>query len=162
MNMKVKLDHIGILVENLDKEIIEFYQQVFGCEREKHFHLKNKDEEINYVYLPFPKGDNYVELLAPVSGPSKDFLKKKGQGTMFELCVEVENMDKFYDEMKKRGITLVDSMGNPLPPEKKWCSIQGDDNKYAYMPVDKTFGTTIELLERNTWTRETYWRKSGE
>jgi hypothetical protein len=97
-----------------------------------------------------------------VRGPSQDYLKKKGQGTMFELCVEVENMEKFYDEMKKKDITLCDSMGKSLPSEKKWCSIPGDDNKYAYMPVDKTFGTTIELLERNTWTRETYWGKSRE
>jgi len=160
--MKVKLDHIGILVEKLDREIIEFYQQAFGCEREKHFHVKNEDEEINYVYLPFPKGNNYVELLAPVRGPSKECLKEKGQGTMFELCVEVENMDKFYDEMKTKGITLCDPTGKPLPPEKKWCSIPGDDNKYAYMPVDKTYGTTIELLERNTWTRETYWGKGEQ
>jgi catechol 2,3-dioxygenase-like lactoylglutathione lyase family enzyme len=160
--MKVKLDHIGILVDNIDKEIIEFYQQAFGCEREKYFRVKNDDEEMNYVYLPFPKGDNYVELLAPVRGPSKDLLKKKGQGTMFELCVEVENMEKFYDEMKQRDITLCDPMGKPLPPEKKWCSIPGDDNKYAYMPVVKTFGTTIELLERNTWTRETYWEKGEQ
>lgn len=155
--MKVKLDHIGILVENLDNEVIEFYQQVLGCGRTKYFHLKNSDEEINYVYLPFPKGDNYVELLAPVSGPSKDFMDKKGPGAMFEMCVEVENMEEFYDEMKSRGITLVDSMGNALPPERKWCSIIGDDNKYAYLPTDKTFGTTIEILERNTWTRKTYW-----
>ena len=160
--MKVKLDHIGILVENLDKKIIEFYQQVFGCEREKYFHVKNDDEEINYVYLPFPKGDNYLELLAPVRGPSKDHLGKKGQGTMFELCVEVENMEKFYDEMKTKGITLCDPTGKPLPPDKKWCSIPGDDNKYAYMPVGRTFGTTIELLERNTWTRETYWNKGEQ
>jgi catechol 2,3-dioxygenase-like lactoylglutathione lyase family enzyme len=157
MDMKTKLDHVGILVENLDKEVIEFYQQVLGCEKPKHFHIKNSDEEMNYVYLPFPKGDNYVELLAPVRGPSKAFMDKKGPGTMFEICVEVDNMEEFYDEMKKKGITLCDPMGNPLPPEKKWCSIPGDDNKYAYLPTDKTFGTTIEILERNTWTRNTYW-----
>jgi len=63
--------------------------------------------------------------------------------------------------MKSRGITLVDSMGNALPPERKWCSIIGDDNKYAYLPADKTFGTTIEILERNTWTRKTYWREQS-
>lgn len=75
--MKVKLDHIGILVENLDKEIIEFYQQVFGCELEKYFQVKNDDEEINYVHVPFPKGD--VELLAPVRDPSKDYIKRMGR-----------------------------------------------------------------------------------
>jgi len=158
--MKAKLDHVGILVKNLDNEIIDFYRQVLGCERPKHFHVKNEDEEINYVYLPFPKGDNYVELLAPVRGPSKEFLEKKGQGTMFELCVEVESMEEFYDELKGKGITLCDPMGKSLPPEKKYCSIPGDDNKYAYLPVDRTFGTTIEILERTVWNRETYWGKS--
>jgi len=155
--LKVKLDHIGIIVEQLDDQIIKFYQETFGCERAKHFHVKNNDEEINYVYLPFPKGDNYVELLAPVSGPSKEYLDKKGAGAMFELCVEVDNIEQFYDEAKKKGMTLCDSMGRPLPPEKKWCSIPGDDNKYAYLPVEKTFGTTFEILERNTWKRTTYW-----
>lgn len=156
-DLKAKLDHIGILVEKLDENVIQFYREALGCERAKYFHVENADEEINYVYLPFPKGDNYVELLAPVRGPSLEYLKKKGPGTMFELCVEVDSIEEFYDEMKNKGMTLRDSMGRPLPPEKKWCSIPGDDNKYAYLPVDKTFGTTIEILERNTWKRETYW-----
>ena len=69
--MKVKLDHIGILVEKLDDNVIKFYRETFGLERAKDFHIKNDEEEINYVYLPFSKGDNYIELLAPVSGPSK-------------------------------------------------------------------------------------------
>jgi catechol 2,3-dioxygenase-like lactoylglutathione lyase family enzyme len=155
--LKVKLDHIGILVEKLDEKIIDFYREALGCEKAKYFHVKTEDEEINYVYLPFPKGDNYVELLAPVRGPSMEYLKKKGPGTMSELCVEVDNIEEFYDEMKKKGMTLCDPMGRPLPLNKKWCSIPGDDNKYAYLPVDKTFGTTIEILERNTWRRETYW-----
>ena len=157
--METKLDHVGILVEKLDEQVIRFYQEVLGCGKPKFFHVKNQDEEINYVYLPFPKGDNYVELLAPVSGPSKEFMDKKGPGTMFEICVEVDSMEEFYDQMKKKGITLCDPMGEPLPQSQKWCSIPGDDNKYAYLPTDKTYGTTIEILERNTWKRETYWGK---
>ena len=157
--MKVKFDHIGIVVEKLNKEVLDFYQEALGCLKSKYFNVKDDVDDIKYVYLPFLKGDNYVELLAPVSGPSKEFLKNKGQGTMFELCVEVENMKDFYDEMKRRGITFVDSAGRPLLPEKPYCMIPGDDNKYAYLPTDKTFGTTIELLERCTRTRETYWGK---
>jgi len=157
VGLKAKLDHIGILVDRLDDKIINFYRDTLGCERPKYFHARDADEEINYVYLPFPKGDNYVELLCPVRGPSLDFMKKKGSGTMFELCVEVDDIEEFYDEMKKKGITLCDPVGRPLPPDKRWCSIAGDDNKYAYLPVDKTFGTTIEILERSNWRRETYW-----
>jgi len=157
--MKVKLDHIGILVEKIDDNVIKFYRETFGLEKAKNFHIKNDEEEINYLYLPFPKGDNYIELLAPVSGPSKEALDKKGQGTMFELCVEVDSMKEFYSEMKTKGIILCDSLGRPLPEEKPWCSIPGDDNKYAYMPTDKTYGTTFEILERNTWKRSTYWQQ---
>ena len=157
--MKAKLDHVGILVEALDESLINFYREVLGCEKPRHFRVSNADEEMNYVYLPMSKGDNYVELLAPVRGPSKELLQKRGSGSMFELCFEVENIEKFYDEMKGRGITLCDPMGRPLTENKKWCSIPGDDNKYAYLPQDKTFGTTIEILERSTWTRSTYWQE---
>jgi catechol 2,3-dioxygenase-like lactoylglutathione lyase family enzyme len=155
--MKAKLDHVGILGEQLEDSLIDLYCQVFGCEKPKYFRGSNEDEEMDYVYLPLPRGDNYVELLAAVRGPSQQLLEKKGAGTMSELCVEVDNIEDFYDEMKTKGITLCDPMGRPLPESRKWCSIPGDDNKYSYLSEDKTFGTTIEILERNTWKRSTYW-----
>lgn len=157
IDLRAKLDHIGILVDRLDDKIINFYREILRCECPKYFHAKDADEEINYVYLPFPKGDDYVELLCPVRGPSFEYINKKGSGTMFELCVEVDDIEEFCDEMKKKGMTLCDPVGRPLPPDKKWCLIPGDDNMYAYLPLDKTFGTTIEILERSTCRRETYW-----
>jgi len=162
LELKSKLDHVGILVEKLDDQVIKFYQEALGCGKAKFFHVKNADEEINYAYLPFPKGDNYVKLLAPVRGPSKEYMNKKGPGALFEICVEVDSIDEFYDEMRKKDITLCDPMGVPLASDQKWCSIPGDDNKYAYMPTDRTYGTTIEILERSTWTRGTYWKGPSE
>ena len=156
--MKAKLDHVGILVNTLDDSLISFYRDVLGCDSPKQFRVSNEDEEMNYVYLPLPKGDNYVELLAPVRGPSKELLVKRGSGSMFELCFEVDSIEDFYDEMKGKGIILCDPMGRPLPENKKWCSIPGDDNRYAYLPQDKSFGTTIEILERTIWKRSTYWK----
>jgi len=158
VNLKAKLDHVGILVNTLDDSLISFYREVLGCESPKHFRVSNEDEEMNYVYLPLPKGDNYVELLAPVRGPSKELLEERGSGSMFELCFEIGSIEDFYDEMKGKGITLCDPMGRPLPENKKWCSIPGDDNRYAYLPQDKSFGTTIEILERTTWKRSTHWK----
>jgi catechol 2,3-dioxygenase-like lactoylglutathione lyase family enzyme len=157
MELNAKLDHVGILVDSLSDPLINFYRDVLGCEKPKHFRVNNSDEEMNYVYLPLPKGENYVELLAPVRGPSKELLEKRGSGSMFELCFEVDSIEEFYDELKRKGVTLCDPMGRPLPENKKWCSIPGDDNRYAYIPQDKAFGTTIEILERTTWKRSTYW-----
>ena len=158
--MKTKLDHVGILVEKLDNSLIDFYRQVLGCEKPKYFRVSNEDEEMNYVYLPLPKGDNYVELLAPVRGPSKQLLEEKGAGAMFELCVEVDSIDQIYDEMKEREITLCDPMGRPLPENEKWCSIPGDDNKYAYLhsqePTRNQYGDSHALADGLRFCRSQY------
>ncbi len=147
--MIIKIDHIGIVVESLSKEIIDFYTKVFGCEQPRFFKLKNPNEEIDYCHMRII--DNYIELLAPKKGPFVDFLKEKGQGMMVELCFEVDDIKEFYDRMKTKGITLVDSEGNPLPEEKPYAMVPGDDNKYAYLPRDRSFGTIIEIIERCKW-----------
>ena len=147
--MIIKIDHIGIIVKSLNKEIIDFYTKVFGCEPPKYFKLENPNEEIDYCHMRII--DNYIELLAPKRGPFLNFLKEKGQGMMAELCFEVDDIKEFYDRMKKQGITLVDPTGRPLPAEKPYAMVPGDDNKYAYFPTDKSFGTIIEIIERCKW-----------
>lgn len=147
--MIIKVDHIGIIVENLDKKIIDFYTEIFGCERPKYFKLDNPSEEIDYLHMRIL--DNYIEVLSPKRGPFLDFLKEKGQGMMVELCFEVDDIKKFYERIKEKGITLVGPGGKPLPPEKPYAMVPGDNNKYAYFPTDKSFGTIIEIIERCAW-----------
>lgn len=147
--MIIKVDHIGIVVKSLDKEIIDFYTETFGCEPPKYFKLHNPKEEIDYVHMRIL--DNYIELLAPRKGPFLDFLREKGQGAMAELCFEVDDIKEFYERMREKGITLVDPTGNPLSPEKPYAMVPADDNKYAYFPTDRSFGTIIEIIERCKW-----------
>lgn len=147
--MVIKLDHIGIVVKTLDPKIIKFYTETFKCEPPRYFKLETPDEEIDYVHMRI--GSNYIELLAPKKGPFLSFLKEKGEGAMCELCFEVDNISKFYNDMRKKGITLVDSRGNPLSPEKPYAMVPGDNNKYAYIPIGKSFGTLIEVIERCAW-----------
>jgi catechol 2,3-dioxygenase-like lactoylglutathione lyase family enzyme len=145
----IKLDHVGIVVKRLDREIVDFYVKVFGCEQPKYFKLENPDEEIDYCHMRIL--DNYVELLAPKRGPFLDYLKEKGQGALAELCFEVDDIKEFYNRMKKQGVILVDSLGRSLPEERPYSIVPGDDNKYAYIPVNKSFGTIIEIIERCKW-----------
>ena len=96
-------------------------------------------------------GDNYIELLEPHKGNCFDILKKKGSGTICEICFEVDDIEEFYDKMKAQGITLVDLQQKPISQEQKYCQIPGDDNKFAYFPLDKTHGILIEVEEHSAW-----------
>jgi len=148
--MKLKVDHIGICVERLDQSIIDFYTKIIGCEVPKQiFHLKDDMEDIKYVHMRL--ADNYVELFEPRKGTWRNFLERNGSGSIGELCFEVENIEQFYDMMREKGITLVDMEGKPLTPDRKWCVVPGDGNRYAYMPKDKTHGTCIEIVEHSAW-----------
>jgi len=145
----MKVDHIGILTKKIDKEIIDFFTKTFGCEEPKFFELNTPEEKMRYCHMRI--GDNYIELLEPHEGYWVQLLKEKGSGALAEICFEVDDIEEFYDRMKERGITLVDLQQKPLSPNKKYCQIPGDDNKFAYFPLDKTFGTLIEVEEHSAW-----------
>jgi hypothetical protein len=47
----------------------------------------------------------WIELVAPKSSESDTgILKKHGAGAIMELCVEVDDIDAFYDQMQAKGI----------------------------------------------------------
>lgn len=145
----MKLDHIGIVAKKIDDEIINFYTETIGCEKPRFFkELSSPGESVRYCHMDLPP--NNIELLEPRSGPLLEVLRRDGPGSIVEVCYEVENIEKFYDKMRRNGITLVDSTGIPIPENVKFCQVPGD-NKYAYFPRSRTFGTVIEVTERSTW-----------
>jgi len=146
----MKIDHVGILVEKIDEEIIEFFMKNFGCERPRFFKIDTPNKKMRYCHMHI--GDTYIELLEPHEGYWLELVKRKGSGSLVEICFEVDDIEEFYDRMKAKGITLVDLDQKPLSEEKKkYCQIPGDDNKLAYLPLNKTFGILIEVLERSAW-----------
>jgi catechol 2,3-dioxygenase-like lactoylglutathione lyase family enzyme len=146
--MNFKLDHVGIVVTNLEKAI-DFYVNTFGCKRWKILDDAGLFPNHKFRYTLLPIGDNYIELLEPHAGPFYKILKTKGEGAMAELCFEVDDMDAFVAEMTQQGIALMD-MGwdesRPLQEKKYFVSPSG--NKNTYLPMAKTFGTWIEVLQR--------------
>jgi catechol 2,3-dioxygenase-like lactoylglutathione lyase family enzyme len=141
---KFKIDHIGIVVNELDK-IVDFYVENLGCQRGKIYEMEWEKQKFRYTFLRIV--DDYVEILEPKKGEFFKRLKEGGEGTLVEICFEVDDIGRFYDGMKKKGITLTDPDRKPLARGKKyWTSPTGD--KFAYLPLEATFGTWIEVLER--------------
>lgn len=137
-----KLDHVGIIVSKLE-DSIKFYTETFGCKSLSIISVDKPGLKLRSAMLSI--GNNYVQLIEPHEGPWVEKLKSDGEGAIWEICFEVEDIEEFYDQMKRKGITPVDILGRPLK-EKYIVSSYG--NKFFLLPKDKTLGTRIEVLER--------------
>jgi methylmalonyl-CoA/ethylmalonyl-CoA epimerase len=133
--MKVlKIDHIGIAVRNFD-ERKKFWADVLGLA----FEGSETVEEQNVTTAFFPVGESEVELLEPTAsdGPIARYLEKKGEG-IHHLAFRVENIEAALEELKGKGIKLID--------EKPRKGAGGA--KIAFLHPESTNGILVELCER--------------
>ena len=101
--MKIKrIEHVAIAVENMG-ESMNLLGEVFGLSKEY-------EEQIGQTKLAmYPVGETYVELLEAQSDESAvaKWIEERGQ-SLFHLCFEVEDIDSALDELREKGIRLLD------------------------------------------------------
>jgi catechol 2,3-dioxygenase-like lactoylglutathione lyase family enzyme len=136
---------VGIVVKNLEKTI-NFYVENLGCLADKIHDFDTVFEKNRFRFSYARVGNDYLEIIEPKEGPFFDLLEEKGDGTVAEICFEVDDIEKFYDEMKKKGILLTDMDEKPLINKKYVGSPTG--NKFAYFPRELTSGTWVEVIQR--------------
>lgn len=132
--MVSKVDHIGIAVSNLE-ESVKFYEEILGL---KFQGIETVEEQkVKVAFLPV--GDTEVELLeaTTLDSPIAKFIEKKGQGVQ-HIAFRVENIEKALEEMKAKGIRLID--------EKPRYGAGGA--RIAFLHPKSTNGVLIELCER--------------
>jgi len=132
--MVTKVDHIGIAVANLD-EALKFYEEVLGIKCVDTEVVE--EQKVKTAFLPI--GDTEVELLESIDkeGPIAKFIEKRGEGIQ-HIAYRVENIEKALEEVKAKGIRLID--------EKPRKGAGGA--KIAFLHPKSTFGVLIELCER--------------
>jgi methylmalonyl-CoA/ethylmalonyl-CoA epimerase len=133
--MKVlKIDHIGVAVNSID-ETKCFWADVLGLK----FEGSEVVEEQKVTTAFFPVGDSEVELLESTApdGPISRYLDKKGEGIQ-HIAFRVENVEKALEELKEKGIKLID--------EKPRKGAGGA--KIAFLHPRSTHGVLVELCER--------------
>ena len=100
--MILKIAHIGVAVKNV-AEAEKLFSEVLGLPitgREV-----NPDNKVAFI----PLGDTAVELLESVKpdGAIARHIEKKGEG-IHHIALEVDNIEKALEEMKAKGVTLID------------------------------------------------------
>jgi methylmalonyl-CoA/ethylmalonyl-CoA epimerase len=131
---KVKrIDHIAILVEDLD-EALSFWRDTLGVDLT--FVEDLPEEHAKVAFLPV--GESDVELIKPTtedSGLAK-YLAKHGPG-LHHICLEVEDIEGILDELKEQSVQLINE--TPLTGSS--------GERYAFIHPKGAYGVLIELYE---------------
>ena len=103
--MKVKhIDHIGIAVKSIE-QAGKFYTDMLGLRIED---IENVDEQkVNVAFIPIT--DSEVELLESTApdGPVAKYIDLRGEGVQ-HIAFCVENIEEALDELKAKGVRLID------------------------------------------------------
>ena len=127
-----KLNHISIAVKEMDK-FIQIYETLFGIRFSPIKQLNSQK-----VYLSFGETEGAkIELVSPSEkdSPISQFLEKRGEG-LHHICLEVENLDKALDDLKKKGVEII---GTPTRG--------GSGKKIVFLNPGSTGGVLIELKQ---------------
>jgi methylmalonyl-CoA/ethylmalonyl-CoA epimerase len=127
-----KINHIAIAVENIEA-MLPFWQEALGLSIDHIEEVPSQKARVAFL----PVGDSEMELVQPTdpaTGMAK-FLKEKGPG-MHHLCLEVENMDEALEELKAKGVHLINETAQILP-----------GRKMAFVHPKSTGGVLVELYE---------------
>jgi methylmalonyl-CoA/ethylmalonyl-CoA epimerase len=133
--MTITIDHIGIAVKSID-EAKKFWEGVLGVKLTGEEVIPEQKVKVGF----FPMGESEVELLESTDpeGPVAKFIEKKGEGIQ-HIAFRVENIEKTLEDLKAKGIKLID--------EKPRYGAGGA--KIAFIHPKATFGTLVEICQRD-------------
>jgi methylmalonyl-CoA epimerase len=131
--MFIGMDHVGVAVKNLD-EAIGVYRDILGFKLLGVHVLTERKVKVAFLSTG---GETQIELLEPLGSesPVAKFLESRGEG-IHHIAVKVDDIEKALEELKKKGVTLVD--------EKPRAGAEG--KKIAFVHPKSTKGVLLELV----------------
>jgi methylmalonyl-CoA epimerase len=129
-----RIDHIAIVVENLDIAL-GVYRDALGMTVTAVREMPEQDVVMAFL----PSGDSEIELLEPIhadSGIGK-YLAKRGEG-LHHICLEVDDIVTTLADLKAKGAQLIDEVPK-----------QGAYGKIAFIHPKGAHGVLVELIQRD-------------
>jgi len=132
---KMKIHHIGIVVNNIQDSLGEFSK--FIKFDETTIPTLVGSQKVNVCFMKI--GELRIEFIEPVSNesPVKKFLKKGGGFN--HICFEVDNLSETIKEIVKKGGRLI------VSPVK---GFEGRQIAFVLLNMKKTNLNLVELVER--------------
>lgn len=127
-----KMNHVAIAVDDIESALA-FWRDALGLQLSRIENVPLQKAKVAFLSV----GDSEVELVQPTAddtGTAK-FLAARGPG-MHHLCFEVDNIDEMLEELKAKGIRLINE--EPLELEGR---------KMAFIHPKSASGVLVELYQ---------------
>lgn len=128
-----KVDHIAIIVKDLDKAV-KVYAEGLGLEAKW---IEQSDAfQVKMAFIPV--GEVFVELIEPIGlGRARDFLKEHGQG-LYHIAYQVDDIEK-----------AIEAIGAKLMLKDKSPRPGGGSSRVAFLDPGGVFNVRTEIVERD-------------
>ena len=134
--MRIRLDHIGIAVNDLDSG--SKFWEILGLNNSGE--EMNVEQGVNIRFFDTDAGENAtrIELLSPTGEdtPIGKFLVNRGPGVQ-QIAFQVDDLQGLLNRLKSEGIRLI----NETP------TTGAHGSKIAFVHPSSTGGVLVELLE---------------
>jgi len=132
----IGLDHVGVVVKNLD-EAISVYKDILGFELKGIHVLTERKVRVAFIATG---GQTNIELVEPLSSDSTvaKALETRGEG-IHHIAVEVKGIESILEELKRKNVTLID--------ETPKAGAEG--KRIAFVHPKSTKGVLLELVEKS-------------
>ena len=130
-----RLDHVGIVVNNLD-QALRTYEQLLGFRLLQRVTIAEQLVEAAFLEA----NNSTVELISPTdeeSGTAK-YLRNRGEGT-HHICYEVDDLTATLAQLRADGVRLIDETPR-----------RGVHGLVAFVHPKAAHGTLIELLQKES------------
>ena len=137
--MYVKLDHVGVVVRDMDKAL-KLFEDILHLKPSNWGVVEPKGKGLKLALLPM--GDNSIELLQP-AGPEDRVarhLQEKGEG-LFHLSIFAEDYDTEIQTLKEKGYKVEECVEEMF---------EGAPMKFAFLSPEETAGVLIEIVDVTT------------
>jgi len=143
--MGFRLDHIGLVVENIKKFAETLYTLGLKPGTEQ---VPNPLQKVSASFVNVIDGqDVYIELLEPTDSysPIINFLKKGGGG-LHHLCFEVEDIEETSAKLVHKGFQMVSPPEDCAAYDKNLKRECKNVTRIAFFLISKKI--LIELIEK--------------
>lgn len=133
-NIFKRIDHVGLVVNNLDESLATYCDQLGYTLLER---MAIPDQRVEAAFLD--AGNGAIELISPTdteSGTAR-YLASRGEGT-HHICFEVDDIVATLAVLKAQNVRLVDETPR-----------QGVHGLVAFVHPKATHGMMIEILQKN-------------
>jgi methylmalonyl-CoA/ethylmalonyl-CoA epimerase len=127
-----KINHVAILVENID-EALDFWRDQLGLVVSHVEEVASQASKVAFM----PVGEGEIELVQPTEADTglAKYLEKRGEG-MHHLCIETDDLEGMLLDLQEKGVRLINEEPIDLP-----------GRRMAFIHPKSANGVLVELYE---------------